>query len=289
MTQQGQIVTSYGRSFIVESGCERYECSTRGKRVDYACGDFVEISPQNRQQAVIERCLPRNNLLYRQDKWRSKLIAANIDQLLIVTAAIPTPSEEFLNRALVAAEAARITPQIIINKADLPETKAWLEKLTLYTMIGYSQIVLSALQSTEAVQSILHGKSSLLFGQSGMGKSTLLNALLPEAQARTAQISKALDTGRHTTTHACLYHINSQTHLIDSPGLQEFGLLHLAKSDLLHYFPEMRIYIGQCRFHNCTHRQEPGCAVKTACEDGKILKQRLLFLQKLTNELESNM
>lgn len=287
MTQQGQVVTSYGRSFIVESGRERYECSTRGKRVDYACGDFVEISLQNKQQAVIERCLPRNSLLYRQDKWRSKLIAANIDQLLIVTAAAPTPSEEFLNRALVAAEAADITPQIIINKADLPETRDWLEKLKPYSIIGYSQILLSALQSTEAVQTILKGKSSLLFGQSGMGKSTLLNALMPEAKARTAEISKALDTGRHTTTHACLYHIDSQTHLIDSPGLQAFGLLHLVKSNLLRYFPEMRLYIGQCRFHNCTHRQEPGCAVKNAYNDGKILKQRFLFLQKLTNELEN--
>ena len=284
--QQGQIVISYGRLYIVQAGSVRYECTTRSKRVDFACGDLVEINPQNARQAVIERCLPRHSLLYRQDRWRSKLIAANVDQLLFVCAAVPSPSEEFLNRALVAAEAADITPLIVVNKADLTETAAWLAQLAIYQEIGYQIITLSALKDSSTLLPTLSGKTSLLLGQSGMGKSTLLNALLPGAQARTGEISAALDSGRHTTTHAALYQLNETSLLMDTPGLQEFGLLHLQRADLLHYFPEMRRYIGQCRFHNCTHRQEPGCAVKAAADAEQISKKRLGFLQKLTDELD---
>jgi len=223
--------------------------------------------------------------LYRQDDWRTKLIAANVTRILFVTAAVPTPSEELLNRCLIAAEAADIEPVIVANKADLAESSGYLAKLAPYQALGYPLVTLSAKLDTAALLPWLAGQTSVMVGQSGMGKSTLTNALLPHARARTAEISAALDSGRHTTTHATLYHLDAQSDLIDSPGLQEFGLRHLQATDLIHYFPEMRPLIGQCRFHNCTHRAEPGCAVKQAAQDGLIMPFRLNLLQRLTSEL----
>ena len=284
----GQIIRSHGRRFIVEAEGQTYGCSTRGKRVDFACGDRVEILIQNKEQAVIEESLPRSSLLYRQDEWKTKVIAANVSRILFVIAAVPSPSEELLNRCLIAAEAADIDPVILINKADLPETPALVEKLQPYAKLGYKMITLSAKQDMTPLLPLLDGETCVFVGQSGMGKSTLTNALLPEANARIGDISEALDSGRHTTTHATLYHLHdlsAGSDLIDSPGLQEFGLKHLQASDLLHYFPEMRPLIGKCRFHNCTHRKEPDCAVKQAAADGLIAQQRLDLLQRLSNEL----
>lgn len=281
-----QIITSYGRRFIVRTPDGRtFDATTRKKRVDFACGDFVRLTPVNDEQAVIEDYLPRQSLLYRQDAWRTKLIAANVSQLLVVLAAVPTPSETFLQRALLAAEAADIRAVIVLNKADLPETEAWRGKLAFYENLGYPLLVLSALAQADALWPVLQGHTNILLGQSGMGKSTLTNALLGSQTARTGDISTALDSGRHTTTHAQLYDLNADTRLIDSPGLQEFGLHHLAAADLLHYFPDMRPFIGACRFHNCSHRQEPGCAVKAAAEAGTVSPARLAFLQQITDEL----
>jgi ribosome biogenesis GTPase len=284
-TTTGQIIRSHGRSFIVEIDGREYDCTTRGKRVDFACGDHVEVLVQNSEQAVIEKRQERHSLLYRQDEWRTKLIAANVTRILFVVAAVPTPSEELLNRCLIAAEAYDIDPVIVVNKADLPQTADLLHTLEPYRQLGYSMISLSAKESADTLRPWLSCQTSVMVGQSGMGKSTLTNALLPEALARTNEISTALDAGRHTTTHATLYHLDAQSHLIDSPGLQEFGLKHLKATDLIYYFPEMRPLIGKCRFHNCTHRAEPGCALKQAAETGEIRPYRLDFMQRLMNEL----
>lgn len=281
-----QIITSFGRRFMVRTHAGKtYEATTRKKRVDFACGDEVHISHINQQQAVIEDYLPRRSLLYRQDATRSKLIAANVTLMLIVLAAVPTPSELLLQRALLAAEAADILPLIVLNKADLPQNKLWLEKLAFYQSLGYQVINISALYNVAELRRYLQGERAILLGQSGMGKSTLTNALLGNEQARVGDISAALDSGRHTTTHAQLYDLDAHSQLIDSPGLQAFGLHHLSVSNLLHYFPDMRQYIGECRFHNCTHRQEPGCALKQAAADGKLKSERLQFLQSITDEL----
>ena len=286
MPQTAQIITSYGRRYIVRTANQQtYEASTRSKRTDYACGDMVNIQIINDEQAVIESVLPRQSLLYRQDAWKFKLIAANVSQLLIVIAAEPSPSEALLQRALIAAEAAHIHPVIVINKADLPTTAVLQEKLSFYGKLGYEIITLSALGNVDSLRDKLRGETNILLGQSGMGKSTLTNALLGEAIARTQTISAALDSGKHTTTHAQLYDLDEHTKLIDSPGLQEFGLHHLAASDLLRYFPDLRHLIGQCRFHNCTHRAEPNCAVKAAAERGEVSAERVALLQKITDEL----
>ncbi|AAQ60037.1 ribosome small subunit-dependent GTPase A [Chromobacterium violaceum] len=281
----GQIIRSHGRRFIVEADGQTFDCTTRGKRVDYACGDIVDILIQNREQAVIERAHERRSLLYRQDEWKTKVIAANVTRILFVIAAVPTPNEELLGRCLIAAEAGDIDPVIVVNKSDLPETTALLEKLQLYVNLGYKLVTLSAKQDFSPLKPLLSGHTSVLVGQSGMGKSTLTNALLPDANARIGDISEALDSGRHTTTHATLYHLDENSHLIDSPGLQEFGLKHLKSTDLIHYFPEMRRYIGQCRFHNCSHCVEPNCAIIAAAEQGAISKHRLDLLQRLSREL----
>ena len=286
MTDTAQIITSYGRRYIVRTpDGKTYEASTRKKRVDFACGDRVHIQNINAEQAVIEDYLPRESLLYRQDAWKTKLIAANVTQLLIVTAAVPSPSEALLQRALLAAEAAGIQAVIILNKADLPETALWREKLKFYETLGYPVIETHALENADILRPVLQGHTNILLGQSGMGKSTLTNALLGNQTARTGDISIALDSGKHTTTHAQLYDLNEATQLIDSPGLQEFGLHHLEAADLLQYFPDLSHLVGQCRFHNCTHRAEPGCAVKAAAQTGKIRTERLTFLQRITDDL----
>ena len=286
MIETARIITSYGRRYIVRTPAgQLYDATTRKKRVDFACGDRVDMVVQNAKQAVIEDFQPRKSLLYRQDAWKTKLIAANVERLFIVLAAVPSPSEILLQRALLAAEAGEIEPFIVLNKTDLAETALWRERLAFYQDLGYPLIEVSALNSVEPLRPLLAGYTSIFLGQSGMGKSTLTNALLGETLARTNDISAALDSGKHTTTHAQLYDLADNTFLIDSPGLQEFGVHHLAVPDLLHYFPDMRHLIGQCRFHNCTHRQEPNCAIKAAVEQGAVAASRLAFLQRITDEL----
>lgn len=286
MSHTAQIITSYGRRYIVRTpDGQTFDATTRKKRVDFACGDQVEISPINAEQVVIEDFLPRQSLLYRQDAWKTKLIAANVSQLLIVTAAVPSPSEALLQRALLAAEAADIEAVIVLNKADLPESAQWRDKLAFYETLGYRVVEVSALDGADSLRPLLHGHTNIFLGQSGMGKSTLTNALLGNQAARTGDISTALDSGKHTTTHAQLYDLDNETQLIDSPGLQEFGLHHLEATALLNYFPDLRHLAGQCRFHNCTHRAEPNCAVKAAAEAGEVRTERVEFLQRVTDEL----
>lgn len=281
-----RIITSYGRSYIVETpeGL-RLTASARGKKTDFACGDQVSIKQLNAEQAVIEKALARKTLLYRSDQWREKLIAANVTQIVIVVASVPSWLDELIGRCLIAAEAADIHPLICLNKSDLPESAAAREKLSYYTQLGYDLIEVSALNNVDILRKHLSGHTSVLVGQSGMGKSTLTNALIPEAKARVNDISLALDSGKHTTTHAALYKLDEQSELIDSPGLQSFGLAHIKSENLPAYFPEFRELLGQCRFHNCRHRQEPSCALHAAVDSGKVPASRFELLHRLQDEL----
>lgn len=279
----GLIVAAYGKRYDIElANGECVSCVTRGKKNDLACGDHVCITRTSSGEGVVEEILPRNSLLYRSNAFRSKLLAANVTQIVIVLAAKPSFYEELLNRCLIAAETAGIRVLILLNKCDLAgETAVALEQLSLYRTLGYEVLSLSARQDVSSLRPRLAGQTSVLVGQSGMGKSTLVNSLLPDEEVRTREISTALDSGKHTTTATRLYHLDAASHLIDSPGLQEFGLAHLTPDQIEHAFGEFRPYLGECRFSNCRHSREPGCAILQAVTEEHIAQRRLDCYHKL--------
>lgn len=227
-------------------------------------------------QGVIQSTEPRISLLYRSDAFREKVIAANVTQIIVVVAARPSFYEELVNRCLIAAEAGGMGAVIVLNKCDLvEETRAALAVLEIYRDLGYAVLPLSATHDVSPLLPYLENHTSVLVGQSGMGKSSIINALLPQAAVATREISEALDSGKHTTTRAQLYHLNPASHIIDSPGLQEFGLHHLSADDIDHAFVEFRPFLGRCKYNNCRHLSEPGCAVLEALAAGRISERRL--------------
>ncbi|HEV8644018.1 MAG TPA: ribosome small subunit-dependent GTPase A [Burkholderiales bacterium] len=285
----GLVVGTYGRQYLVElTGNEILTCFPRGKRSTLACGDHVEIVRTAPGQGVVEAVDPRSTLLYRSDQFRQKLVAANVTQIVIVLAVVPSFYEELLSRCLVAAEHQRLSCLVVLNKFDLAnEDSTAFDRLRLYTDLGYRVTPLSAKRDVSPLRPALEGHTSVLVGQSGMGKSTIINALIPGTGAATSDVSAALDSGRHTTTHARLYHLDAKSHLIDSPGMQEFGLHHLTEQDVAWAFREFRPLNGRCRFHNCRHLVEPGCVIAQAVEDGNIDMRRLDAYRKLVKENES--
>lgn len=284
--ESGLVVAAFGRRFRVEldSGGE-IDCVTRGRKSDIACGDRVRIGRTGADLGVIEATDPRSTLFYRSDLNRQKLIAANVTQVVIVIAARPAYSEDLLDRCLVAAEHAEIDALIALNKADLPEAGAASERLELYRALGYAVVTLSAKEDLSPLRPRLQDHTTVLVGQSGMGKSTIINGLVPQASARVAEISTALGTGRHTTTHAELYHLDGRSHIIDSPGLQEFGLAHLTLADAAHAYVEFRPLVQACRFRDCVHMSEPGCAISAAAAEGHVSARRLSSYRRLAAEL----
>ncbi|VFR57399.1 Ribosome small subunit-stimulated GTPase EngC [plant metagenome] len=293
---RGRVISAHGRHYIVEfeDGSLR-QCYPRGKKAGAAAvGDHVNVRPEGRDEGTLDSVEARRNLLYRSDDMRSKQFAANVDQLLIVVAVEPTFSEDLLGRALAGAWSADIEPLIVLNKSDLAAgLPAARQKLATLAGLGVPIIELSA-HDTDGVRAALAGrltgKTNLLLGQSGMGKSTLLNALSPEAGAATREHSQALDTGRHTTTSTRLYHLPAPGgDLIDSPGFQAFGLQHLSSKEVEHGFPEFAAPAEQCRFYNCTHRHEPGCGVLAALAAGQIDPARHALYERILDDNAAGM
>ncbi|HEY2561366.1 MAG TPA: ribosome small subunit-dependent GTPase A [Caldimonas sp.] len=290
---EGQIVSAHGRHMVVEdASAERVLCHVRGKRSEAVVGDRVRWQ-RSGDEGVVEQVLPRRNLLYRQDEWKTKAFAANIDQLLVVVAAEPVFSESQLARALIAAADAAIPARIVLNKRDLPAFAAARDRLQPYAAIGID-IVEVALKRDPAdararLAPVLAGKATLVLGPSGAGKSTLVNLMAPGARAETGEISQALRTGRHTTTVTAWHWLDRErtSAIIDSPGFQEFGLRHIEGGRLAALMPDIARHAGACRFYNCTHLHEPGCGVLAALERGEIAPSRHRIYGEIFAELQA--
>ncbi len=283
--RQGLIVAAHGRHYLAQAEGQLWQCVTRGKKSDVATGDVVRFQPTSADQGVIEEILPRTTLLYRSDQFKSKLLAANVTQLLIVVATEPGFSDDLVSRALVASEAAGIRARIVLNKIDLEAQRdAARERVARFADIGYPVHEVSARRDPDGtlavLQPLLNGQSTILIGQSGMGKSSLVQLLVPDVEIAVREISQRLDSGKHTTTFTRLYTVDEQTRVIDSPGFQEFGLYHLSEGMLERAFPEFAPHLGGCRFYNCHHVAEPGCALLAAVASEAIDASRhQLYLQ----------
>jgi len=293
VAEHARIVASFGRLFyvrpLVGKGADRVAV-TRGKRTDFCVGDEVRIVAIGEDQAVIESALPRRTELIRSDAYRVKRLAANVDQAGIVIAGEPPFSEELLLRVLLSCETAGIPALIIANKADLTPIWAALEaRLEVYRGLSYPVVAISAKARPDETRATLAehlaGRCTILLGESGMGKSTLVNTLVPSAALATQAISEALAAGKHTTTFSKWFDLSDEIApggaIVDSPGFQTFGLAHLSDSQRVHGMREYGALLGGCRFHNCTHVEEPGCALRVALERGEVDRIRYRLFTRL--------
>ena len=289
-----RIIASHGRHYVARDLTGTlWHCVARGKKREVAVNDLVHLTDLgnsgdvNQPQAVIEEIEPRQNFFRRSDQFKEKAVAANVDQVWFVVATEPSFDPELLSRIQIACAAEEIDFAIILNKADLIDLlpKAT-HLLAPFRTIGIPIIATSTLNGTgiDVLKEQIGGKSTALTGQSGMGKSSLINALVPDAKATIGEISRFLDTGRHTTTTVQAYQRDNNTTIIDVPGLQVFGLSHLSDEEILLAFPEFRPHLGDCRFRDCRHDQDPGCALQSAVQSGGATATRLQLLRRLLQE-----
>ncbi|UXX80042.1 ribosome small subunit-dependent GTPase A [Reichenbachiella carrageenanivorans] len=291
---QGTVTKSMGLWYLVEGADgESYNCRLKGKfklenkkiSNPVAVGDKVTLLEDegNAEAWIISEILPRENYIIRtspKKKGHGHIIASNIDlAIVIATVANPRTSLGFIDRFLVTAEAFRIPAMILCNKIDLlsaEELAGLKEKMKEYEVLGYQTGFISALNPKDiaALKEILHNQTTLISGHSGVGKSTVVNQLIPEAEQKTSEISDFSEKGTHTTTFAERFKVAENSYIIDTPGIKELGLAEIEKDELSHYFPELRQLLGQCKFNNCTHTHEPGCAIAAAYEAGEISQSR---------------
>ncbi len=284
---QGLVVATQRRHYTVDlDDGDRVACLLKGRSMQVACGDRVDVVRIS-GGAVIEAVAPRTTLLYRSDAFNEKLIAANATQIAGVVAPDVAVDLELVHRWMIAAEADGCRFVVIANKGDLPGFGALIARLASVAALGYPIVECAAVRDITAVVPALAGQRTVLVGQSGMGKSTIVNALVPDADARVGLVSHALHAGRHTTSAAALYRapaLGAQGWLVDSPGMKAFGLAHVGATALEHAFVELRPYLGHCRFRDCRHDREPGCAVLCAVEAGAVDAFRLDLFHAVQRE-----
>jgi len=290
---QGTVFKSTGSWYLVQLENKKFvEAKTKGKlKFDkditstnpIAVGDRVEVAIQPQQTPIIFSIQKRNNYIIRASPHnvnQKHIIAANLDQVaLVVSLSQPCTATGFIDRFLLTAEAYQIPVLILVNKNDRHQTheitlfNAW---QSVYEKLGYQVISLSAFAKKDirSLTEKLVNKTTLFSGQSGVGKSTLINGLIPSLQLKTADVSLASGKGTHTTTFAEMFALPSGGKIIDTPGVKEFGLIHFEKEEIAHFFPEMRARIGECKFHNCLHHNEPSCAIKNAVAQKEIADWR---------------
>lgn len=284
--QTGLVIAHFGVQVEVEAddgeeAGQVFRCHLRANLPALVTGDRVVWRAGNQGIGVIVAQLPRSTELCRPDsRGQLKPVAANVDLIVIVFAPAPEPHANLIDRYLVAAEHAGIRPLLLLNKADLIDEQngpALNALLAVYRQLGYPLLEVSAHHGNgmEQLQKMLDGHISVFVGQSGVGKSSLVNSLLPEVQTRVGALSEWSGQGQHTTTTARLYHFPGGGELIDSPGIREFGLVHVSRDDVEAGFIEFADLLGSCRFRDCKHDREPGCALLKALEDGRIQQQRM--------------
>ena len=303
---KGIVVKSTGSWYVVREtpGGQLHRCRLRGRFKNQglkvsnplAVGDGVEfeVPAQSEGAGVIHTIAPRRNYIIRRSVHKSEhahIVAANLDQaLLVVTLVSPATSFGFIDRFLVTAEAYHLPALLIFNKSDLydADTLDYQQQIAgMYASLGYPSVLCSAETGAHVaeVAALLPNKISLLSGHSGVGKSTLINALVPDLDLKTAEISAFSDKGKHTTTFAEMLEVVPGTYLIDTPGIKELGLVDVPAAELAGYFPEMRALLGQCRYHNCQHVHEPGCAIIAAVDQGRLAVPRYeSYLSMLADE-----
>jgi len=256
----------------------------KGRATTLACGDRVVVAREAAGNVIVA-VAPRKSLFYRSDAFNEKLLAANVTQVVGVVAPDVPVDEHLLNRWIVAAETERCRFVLVVNKSDLPEAERFAERFAPYAALGYPVVGLSAKRDATPLLRWIRDEHTVIIGQSGMGKSTLINALLPSAAARTGELSAALRSGRHTTTAATLYRLPDRDGwIVDSPGMKVFGLAHCSPQALTDAFVELRDLVPHCRFRDCRHEREPDCAVNVAVAEGRVAPQRVALLQSLLRE-----
>ncbi len=292
--QQGLVVAHYGTQVAVEDeGGVEWRCHLRANIADLVAGDRVIWCAGKTEGVVVARHERDTELLRPDPHGGMKAVAANIDQVLIVVAARPEPVATRIDRYLVAARAVGMDAIIVLNKADLlgdDNREAVAALLALYQSIGYQVLTLSAYDhhTLAPLEAALNGRTSIFSGPSGVGKSSLVNSLLPRAEQRVGEVSEAnRSAGRHTTTTARLFHLTCGGTLIDSPGIREFGLWHMSREQIENGFIEFLPLLGHCQFRNCQHEREPGCALLEGLENGAIHPARFESYRLLVGEIDN--
>lgn len=290
--QSGIVISQYGQTLEIEThAAEHRRCKQRKNLGPIVPGDRIRFTGEHNDNSVIVAVEPRQSLLARPDnRGQQKAIAANLDRIFIITAIKPELNEGLIDRYLVAAESLDITPIIVLNKIDLADAKTLpvlRARMRIYEQLGYDVIYTSARQEhgLDELLDTLKDHASILVGQSGVGKSSLINALLPEVNAEVKEISESTGKGMHTTSASRLYHLPNGGDLIDSPGVREFGLWEVSPEELAEGFIEFRPYLGRCKFNDCQHEGQPGCAIQQAIDEGKISRQRFESYRRILASL----